>query len=809
MQFPKKMNVPTTQQNLTRTMGYEVRTFTTNIRNRSPMANQSNYIRRSPMKKEQRPNDSGYGEMMYIESNDMNYRGEEMSQIQNNYIMRSPINREEVYAPYRQEFDRAQLETSQNIRMNNIGRIPQFNLDMDRRRERLSRSPKTINIGETPAEVEYNMRTVQGRNRSPKVSVANSPMPLDNPMGERSYNMMSETGNIFFDQPLQGSFIRQNEIMGSPNYIQQTSYEMKNNSILDRNNREINYAMNPRDLQEPPPGILQKMSPHVNVDGDSDSASDKNDNVNQIKDLKTQLDRRNIGEINIRNDDGVIEGRQIPNEVDRFEDMTRIREQDNIAKEDVKKLMTQYVRAYDPRKDQDGNLISNKQTVLQSQKDEMFNDRYKVLQKMNKLSNILLAKNRDQESGYNKNTNAEKGFDIQTFNTTLVGGQRKTQKRRPKLLYVSLAMAASKGLNTEDRLIFRRQRLGGKGGVVDLAQEKLIKKTAFKIKKVKATGRGHNMINPKYREKAAKIVQGWWRERQGKLKKILDQIVKIQSVYRGRFTRKYVYEIIYLSYLQQKFMDIINKVLVNHVRPKVWEDLFSKNKLRKEVLSKLLSKNDTRYTALRIKPYFMKWDAIANFLKRRILKSEKLVIKKGDDQQRKKLLKKYMDEWILRTNLYKYMGKAKDAEERKQKFFGTISLMNGLTNLSKRTVQNNTKEPIKNYLKELLRQKILKKIIENKRRDNLNILLRHYLHKWKDSASKGKFKDFKMDIFSKNVTRVHSRMDKIKLKYYFDKWRKQIPQGKKILDINNGAELLKRFALRNTFIDPLNAFIMD
>ena len=807
MQFPKKMNVPTTQQNLTRTMGYEVRTFTTNIRNRSPMANQSNYIRRSPMKKEQRPNDSGYGEMMYIESNDMNYRGEEMSQIQNNYIMRSPINREEVYAPYRQEFDRAQLETSQNIRMNNIGRIPQFNLDMDRRRERLSRSPKTINIGETPAEVEYNMRTVQGRNRSPKVSVANSPMPLDNPMGERSYNMMSETGNIFFDQPLQGSFIRQNEIMGSPNYIQQTSYEMKNNSILDRNNREINYAMNPRDLQEPPPGILQKMSPHVNVDGDSDSASDKNDNVNQIKDLKTQLDRRNIGEINIRNDDGVIEGRQIPNEVDRFEDMTRIREQDNIAKEDVKKLMTQYVRAYDPRKDQDGNLISNKQTVLQSQKDEMFNDRYKVLQKMNKLSNILLAKNRDQESGYNKNTNAEKGFDIQTFNTTLVGGQRKTQKRRPKLLYVSLAMAASKGLNTEDRLIFRRQRLGGKGGVVDLAQEKLIKKTAFKIKKVKATGRGHNMINPKYREKAAKIVQGWWRERQGKLKKILDQIVKIQSVYRGRFTRKYVYEIIYLSYLQQKFMDIINKVLVNHVRPKVWEDLFSKNKLRKEVLSKLLSKNDTRYTALRIKPYFMKWDAIANFLKRRILKSEKLVIKKGDDQQRKKLLKKYMDEWILRTNLYKYMGKAKDAEERKQKFFGTISLMNGLTNLSKRTVQNNTKEPIKNYLKELLRQKILKKIIENKRRDNLNILLRHYLHKWKDSASKGKFKDFKMDIFSKNVTRVHSRMDKIKLKYYFDKWRKQIPQGKKILDINNGAELLKRFALRNTFIEPLNAFI--
>ena len=29
---------------------------------------------------------------------------------------------------------------------------------------------------------------------------------------------------------------------------------------------------------------------------------------------------------------------------------------------------------------------------------------------------------------------------------------------------------------------------------------------------------------------------------------------------------------------------------------------------------------------------------------------------------------------------------------------------------------------------------------------------------------------------------------------------------KKIIDINKGAELLKKFALRTTYIDPLNAF---
>ena len=92
MQFGKKMNQYTTQQNMARTLGYDVKTFTTNVRNRSPVPNQSNYSRRSPTKKDQRSIDSGGGEMMYFEPNDMNYRVENMSQIQNNYIVRSPMN---------------------------------------------------------------------------------------------------------------------------------------------------------------------------------------------------------------------------------------------------------------------------------------------------------------------------------------------------------------------------------------------------------------------------------------------------------------------------------------------------------------------------------------------------------------------------------------------------------------------------------------------------------------------------------------------------------------------------------------------
>ena len=481
MKFLKKVSQPINQDKSNKQVGYEIKTFTTNFRNRSPMAQNSYYARRSSMKREQKTIDSGGGEMMYVEPNDVNFR---QNDFKNNYLMRSPgIGREDNVPNYRNEFERSQIDTSQQMGYTNTSRIAQYNIDIDKRRERLSRSPKTINIGETPQEVEYNMRTLRGR--SPRISMGSQ---QENPVIERSFNVISETGNIFLDQPMQqGSFIRQNEILGSPGIMQKSSYEMKASQDLG-NSREIKYNMNPRDLQEPMPGILQKMSPRVNVDGESDSGSEKNDNVNQIKDLKTQLDNRRDN-IMIRNDDGMVEGRVIPNEMEKIEDLVRSREQENITGEEVKKLVRKYVRAYDPRKDQDGNLISNSQTVLQSAKDEMFNDRYKVLQKMNKLSNILLSKNRNtlNDTDYNLNRSfGDKTFDRQTLNTTVIGKQKRTLKRKPKFLYVSLAML-SKGYNLEDRIILRHQRID-KGGVVDLAQEQIKQNIGKRLQKLSRRG---------------------------------------------------------------------------------------------------------------------------------------------------------------------------------------------------------------------------------------------------------------------------------------------------------------------------------
>ena len=119
-------------------------------------------------------------------------------------------------------------------------------------------------------------------------------------------------------------------------------------------------------------------------------------------------------------------------------------------------------------------------------------------------------------------------------------------------------------------------------------------------------------------------MQAWWRERKARYKRILDQIIKIQSVWRGKFTRKYVYDIIYISYLQEKFLSIMRNVLVNHVRPYVFGELFSKNRLIKDILGQLLEKYDRRFTYLRLRPYFLKWKYSSDYLSQRLKKSKDL-----------------------------------------------------------------------------------------------------------------------------------------------------------------------------------------
>ena len=131
--------------------------------------------------------------------------------------------------------------------------------------------------------------------------------------------------------------------------------------------REANYSMNVRDF-----GLIGKMSPGGNIEGDSESNSEKNEinNINnnfQIKDLRTQLEKRKS--IQIRNNNGMNEGtKPIQNEIEKIEQIAKIQEskiKDNVTKEEVKKLVKLYLKSYDSNKDNEGRLINNTEIYSQ------------------------------------------------------------------------------------------------------------------------------------------------------------------------------------------------------------------------------------------------------------------------------------------------------------------------------------------------------------------------------------------------------------------------------------------------------------
>ena len=76
---------------------------------------------------------------------------------------------------------------------------------------------------------------------------------------------------------------------------------------------------------------------------------------------------RDYGLIGKMNPRGNIEGDSVSNS-EKIEQIAKIQEskiKDNVT-EEVKKLVKLYLKSYDPNKDNEGRIISNKQTVASS-----------------------------------------------------------------------------------------------------------------------------------------------------------------------------------------------------------------------------------------------------------------------------------------------------------------------------------------------------------------------------------------------------------------------------------------------------------
>ena len=746
--------------------------------------------------------ESGYGEMIYMEPSNNQMMSpvtegrQTLRQSPGDVVSRSIVST--VKMNLRERADTAQLVGEKPIQSLVVA-IPSRGIG----EERLERSPKTINIGESKEQTEYNIRTLNAR-KSPKGGLY------------QTYQNV-EGGNIGLDQPMQYSGFIQG---GDGGYPMANDSNVMMGNVQSKNSPGMvgqgSMIMNPREGREP---MINKMSPNQNID-DNNSSQDKGyESQARWNDLKNVLGNqvRSYNEVNDKQT-------QI-----KYNNATY----NNMTMGDVKNLVKRFTKVYDPRKTEEGALISQSQVIVPGANDEVFNGRYRVLQKMNRLSNILLSKRRgmspDKEDSFNRSMEeTKKTFDRHTLNRNTLKNGRMTINRSPehKFLYVSLAMISSKGPNTEDRTILRKMRFD-KGGVVDLAQEER-KKGKYKIKKIqnKRGIRGASPLmrpNPKYREQAAKLIQAWWRELKELYKQRLDMIIKIQSFWRGRWVRKYMYDILYLSFMYQSFCQIIQKVLVKHIRPYVFNLLTAGEKNKNTILRNLLLK-DRRWQLLSIKPYLDRWIAFLRQAEVRNLRGRRLYDIRSEAEKRKDKLLKNFDKWVFLSKLSNIKNNADNASREKDKCLSIMKIFEGTGKLGKRIALKNSKSRLLDFLHKKAINDKLTKILKSLPNPN-HVILKKYFDKWHNTTEEEQKKDFKKRLSADLLDNAAKRIKKNLLRNSFNKilrlpkkpevvekilvQEKIIEKESKVKGVNpdilSASHLLENALLRLTYKYPLNA----
>ena len=355
----------------------------------------------------------------------------------------------------------------------------------------IKKSPKNFNVGTLNEKNEYNIRTINVK-KSPYIS-------------------KNQSDDFIEEQPI--SFKQKDIFLRSPNipkkFKENDFDEILSNQVSIRNIEDFNFSSDTNKKINKGNNILK-------------SNKVFKDNQSQIKQsFKNIQDSQSHN--SIIDDDCQIKIKKSPEK--------------SLTYKEVKKIMKRFTKVYNPSKNNHGALIGTSHITVPGASDDIFNNRSRVLNKMNRLSNILLSK-RDKSPGYlekkenifrSKSKNNNRSLSRESLEKNF---EKKNEiilnKPKNKFVYLSLAMISSKGPNTEDRVILRKMRME-KGGVVDLAQEK-INKRKYNIKKMKKGSVSKQHYNPKYREKAAKIIQNWWKNLKEIYNERLNKIILIQSV---------------------------------------------------------------------------------------------------------------------------------------------------------------------------------------------------------------------------------------------------------------------------------------
>ena len=447
---------------------------------------------------------------------------------------------------------------------------------------------------------------------------------------------------------------------------------------------------------------------------------------------------------------------------------------------------------------------------------------------MNKLSNILLSKKKEEE-----NTSSRENSREININNIFERHRSRSKSGSNNNNIENGGIKKNRDSNIKEITMFRRNRKY-KGGVVDLAQEE-IKKNKFKIVKATAPkgGKTFMKINSKLKEKAAKIIQGWWRE----LKDIYDyklaQIIKIQSFWRGRWVRKNIYDLLYLNYLYLSFCEKIEKILTEKITKYALDKLilYHKSSLangKEDILKRLVFQIDKKRITT-IKKYWDIWITYIYNEKQKKNKGKTLLQIRADKDNKLSKLRNAFTIWKYNTKMdnikNKYKNKNDMSDDReikeeinlngkkvikitkieekeryitpmdqsdfigKNKFKGLLKIIEGANNYQKKEAFETTAPKIKKYLTEIAKIEKLKYLL-NRKNNIIQKILKAALYKWKNKTIVMKtisneeednsrnlsqylqYENLRTKIFIKRIENIKNKRKNIILRKYFYKYLK-------------------------------------
>ena len=681
----------------------------------------------------------------------------------------------------------------------------------------------------------------------------------DNEYNIHTLNARKSPDNISFKRNSFENEKKYNQYSNNPLFDNQTNIEKDNNTYKTNTNESVKIAFNTKSYRQPM--IPQnKMSPILNYDDGNSSYDNKkyseqknrntnfltnNNNISSIEGVNLNMSNYNTNNravfstYRIGSRDRVLSDANSPSYNNEKQNS---KNSSAVPYRELKRIVKKFNKVYDPYKNDKGLLIKQSQVTVPGASDEIFNNRFRVLSKMNRLSNILLSKQKKSEEDYISSRDASKDKLQERRNS-----KNKSVKKTKKLLLVSLRMMSG----NEDKTILRKMR-NEKGGVVDLAQEKL-NKNKFKIKKASKTRGGRTFLksNPKYREKAAKIIQAWWKELKDLYNYKLQQIIKIQSVWKGRWVRKNIYDLLYLNYLYLSFCEKIQKVLNDNMARYAFEKLKRLQKTSqdndKEKLKIIVIKKDKRRISL-LREYWEKWLKQLENDKMKKNKGKNLIQIRADKENKLGKLRTAFTIWKFNTkmeniknrNLDKNGDEKEEYEEiegegsskhkkvikitrisekerylipggkegiiEKDKFKGLLKIIEGANNFHKKQAYDETKPKIIKYLTKLAKDEKLRKLL-NKKIKRENYILKRILYKWltkttlilsnlekeneEDKIDKNDYTNLKAKIFLRRIENVKNKKKKMLLRKYFYRYLKNVlrmgkeEERQKLLDLNN------------------------